>query len=87
MSVLPQMIIVTHDSELENAADSIIKVKKENGMITEVIRYTPGEGEWKPYEKYVFEYNDTEISPSRYASMINYFIANHGGNYYYYNWY
>ena len=32
MSVLPQMIIVTHDSELENAADSIIKVKKENGI-------------------------------------------------------
>jgi len=32
LSVLPQMIIVTHDSELENAADTIIKVKKENGI-------------------------------------------------------
>lgn len=63
------------------------EVKKENGRITEITRYTPSGGEWKPYEQYVFEYNDTEISPSRYATMINYFITNHGGNYYYYNWY
>ena len=63
------------------------EVKKENGQITEITRYTPSGGEWKPYEQYVFEYNDTEISPSRYAAMINYFITNHGGNYYYYNWY
>ena len=60
---------------------------EENGRITEITRYTPSGGEWKPYEQYVFEYNDTEISPSRYATMINYFIADHGGNYYYYNWY
>lgn len=32
LSVLPQMIIVTHDGELENAADNIIKVKKINGI-------------------------------------------------------
>lgn len=32
MSVIPQMIIVTHDEELETAADSIIKVVKENGI-------------------------------------------------------
>lgn len=32
MSTLPQMIIVTHDSELENAADNIIKVQKEDGI-------------------------------------------------------
>jgi len=32
MSVIPQMIIVTHDNELENAAENIIKVKKENGV-------------------------------------------------------
>ena len=63
------------------------EVKKENGQITEITRYTPSGGEWKPFEQYVFEYNDTEISPSRYAAMINYFIADHGGNYYYYNWY
>lgn len=36
MSVIPQMIIVTHDGELENAADNIIKVKKENG-ISEIV--------------------------------------------------
>ncbi len=32
MSLLPQMIIVTHESQLENAADNIIKVDKENGI-------------------------------------------------------
>lgn len=32
LSVLPQMIIVTHESELENIADNLIKVKKENGI-------------------------------------------------------
>ena len=63
------------------------EVKKENGIITEITRYIPGDGGWMPYEQYVFEYNDTEISPSRFATMINYFIADHGGNYYFYNWY
>ena len=32
MSVIPQMIIVTHDEELETAADTIIKVEKEDGI-------------------------------------------------------
>lgn len=32
LSSLPQMIIVTHDIELENAADNLIKVEKENGI-------------------------------------------------------
>lgn len=32
MSALPQMIIVTHESQLENAADNLIKVEKENGI-------------------------------------------------------
>lgn len=63
------------------------EVKKENGRITEITRYISVDGGWEPFEQYVFEYNDTEISPSRYAAMINYFIADHGGNYYYYNWY
>ena len=29
MTVLPQMIIVTHESQLENAADNLIKVEKD----------------------------------------------------------
>jgi len=37
MSILPQMIIVTHDSELENAADNIIKVQKEDGISNVVL--------------------------------------------------
>ena len=32
MSLLPQMIIVTHENQLESAADNLIKVEKENGI-------------------------------------------------------
>lgn len=32
MSMLPQMIIVTHENQLESAADNLIKVEKENGI-------------------------------------------------------
>lgn len=32
MSIIPQMIIVTHDSDLEDAADNILKVEKEEGI-------------------------------------------------------
>ena len=32
ISVIPQMLIVTHDFELESAADTVIKVEKENGI-------------------------------------------------------
>lgn len=32
ISLLPQMIIVTHEPQLENAADNLIKVEKENGI-------------------------------------------------------
>lgn len=45
------------------------------------------DGKWDPELKFTFEYTDTEISPARYASMINYFLLDGGGNYYYYNWY
>jgi len=31
MSIIPQMIIVTHDPELEEAADNVLKIKKEEG--------------------------------------------------------
>ena len=34
MSVIPQMLIVTHDDELENAADTLIRVVKEDGIST-----------------------------------------------------
>ena len=34
MSVIPQMLIVTHDDELENAADTLIRVEKEDGIST-----------------------------------------------------
>lgn len=64
------------------------EVKKEDGRITEILQYTSdGEGGWQTFTKYEFEYNDTEISAARFASMINYYITNKGGNYYIYNWY
>ncbi|MDO5835910.1 MAG: AAA family ATPase [Methanobacterium sp.] len=31
MSIIPQMIIVTHDADLEDAADNIMKIEKEEG--------------------------------------------------------
>ena len=37
MSLLPQMIIVTHESQLENVADNLIKVEKENGISKVII--------------------------------------------------
>lgn len=37
MSSLPQMIIVTHEAQLENAADNLIKVEKENGISKVII--------------------------------------------------
>ncbi|MBI5458394.1 AAA family ATPase [Methanobacterium sp.] len=32
MSIIPQMIIVTHDTDLEDAADNIMKIEKEEGV-------------------------------------------------------
>ncbi|GAB4313045.1 MAG: DNA double-strand break repair ATPase Rad50 [Methanobacteriaceae archaeon] len=32
MSIIPQMIIVTHDNDLEEAADNILKIEKDNGI-------------------------------------------------------
>lgn len=72
----------------------------EDGRISEAIRYSFAHGDsvgdsddskdedkWDEEYKYVFEYTDTEISPARYASMINYFLLEGGGNYYIFNWY
>ena len=73
----------------------------EDGRITEVVvsHWGPADtesedssagesdGQWIQTARYVFEYTDTEISPARYASMINYFLLEGGGNYYIFNWY
>ena len=64
------------------------EVIKKNGQIAEIIQYSwNGESGWQTFAKYEFEYYDTEISAARFASMINYYITNHGGNYYIFNWY
>jgi len=31
MSIIPQMVIVTHDTDLEDAADNILRIEKEKG--------------------------------------------------------
>ena len=54
------------------------ELKKKNGKITEIIRLAMGVKGRRPFERYIFEYTDTEISPSRYSLMINYFIADGG---------
>jgi len=63
----------------------------EDGRVTEAIlsNWIPDgdSGTWEPDSKFVFEYSSEEISPARYASMINYFLLEGGGNYYIYNWY
>lgn len=72
-----------------------------DGKVTEVTRNTwvpadteneeaateESDGKWDPEVKFTFEYTDTEISQARYASMINCFLLEGGGNYYYFNWY
>ena len=64
------------------------KIKTGNGKITEIVKYIPDDkGNWNPFNKYVFEYNDTEIGAARYAAMMNDIITAHGGNYYIFNWY
>ena len=70
-------------SDIGTQQDAKYEVVKKNGMITEIVKYISDyNGGWSLFSKYVFEYNDTEISAARYSSMINYFIANGGGNYY-----
>uniref|UniRef100_UPI0034E247B2 SbcC/MukB-like Walker B domain-containing protein n=1 Tax=Methanothrix sp. TaxID=90426 RepID=UPI0034E247B2 len=43
LGTIPQMLIVTHDSDLEEVADTIILVRKEHGIST-ASTLTPGEG-------------------------------------------
>ena len=63
-----------------------------DGRVTEAVVSKPfyddnEEQYWQEMTKYVFEYTDIEISPARYAFMINDVLMEGGGNYYIYNWY
>ena len=58
-------------------------------MVTQVVKLQPdyGTDEWRGAEKYVFEYTDIEMSPARYAAMVNNTILGDMNNYYCYFWY
>ena len=72
-----------------SGAEERFDVTKENGIVTQVIKlrqdYEPDE--WSGAEKFVFEYTDIEISPARYAAMVNNTILGDMNNYYCYFWY
>ena len=68
------------------AAD-LLTITRENGRITEIVHSLQYAGqEPKADMKYVFRYTDTEISPARYAMMINDIVMG-TNNYYVYYWY
>lgn len=68
------------------AAD-LLTIKRENGRITEIVHSLQYAGqEPKADMKLVFHYTDTEISPARYAMMINDLVMG-TNNYYVYFWY
>ena len=80
---------VTEEAATEEpvSEEAVIEEAEIEASATEESADSEREGMWEPEVRFVFEYNDTEISPARYASMINYFLLEGGGNYYYYNWY
>ena len=67
-------------------------ITMEDGHITEAVVQQGGEDEngkiqMDDMRKVEFEYTDIEISPQRYATMMNAHIMDEGNNYYIYNWY
>lgn len=68
------------------AAD-LLTITRENGRITEIVHSLQYAGQDpKADMKLVFHYTDTEISPARYAMMINDLVMG-TNNYYVYFWY
>lgn len=84
--IVDQIYDVEEDTDSKNFWERFI-VTRDGGRITEVIcqRYDV-EDRWTDQEKLIFEYNDTEISPSRYSLMMNWFITQ-SSSLYVFNWY
>lgn len=84
--IVEQIYDVEEDTDSKNFWERFI-VTRDGGRITEVVcqRYDV-EDKWTDQEKLTFEYNDTEISPSRYSLMMNWFIAK-SSSLYEFNWY
>ena len=85
--------IVSNTSVLsrEGYSGDVFKTKltKENGKITEVIKYQYNDqtNKWNEIRKIEIEYSDIKIDKYRYASMINAFIMEEENTYYIYSWY
>lgn len=64
------------------------ELTKEDGKISEVIRFTwnNSTNEWMEDMKILFDYTDNEINKERYASMINAHIMQEENTYYFYFW-
>lgn len=85
--------IVSNTSVLsrEGYSGDVFKTKltKENGKITEVIKYQYNDqtNKWNEIRKIEIEYSDIKIDKYRYASMINALIMDEENTYYIYSWY
>ena len=60
---------------------------REDGLVTEATILYPEGSTWAGMTRFVFEYTDMEMSPGRYATMINSFLMGESNNYYKYFWY
>ena len=69
---------------IDHAVFAKFATAKKNGFITKAVTKNP---DGSDYEKVVFEYTDTTISPARFSNMMNYFISGAGTNYYNNNWF
>lgn len=65
------------------------KLTKENGRVTEVIKYQYNDqtNKWNEIRKIEIEYSDVKTDKYRYASMINALIMDEENTYYIYSWY
>ena len=84
--------IIEHTSAVFRAGPpgtpDLFDVQRENGRVTEVIRSEQREGQTpEAQERFVFTYTDVEITPARYAMMINETVIGPSNNFYRYYWY
>ena len=81
----------TSVKSLQGYSGDVFKTKltKENGRVTEVIKYQYNDqtNKWNEIRKIEIEYSDIKIDKYRYASMINAFIMEEENTYYIYSWY
>ena len=72
-----------------SGTESKFELTTENGSVVEAVllHLDYESGEWKGATKFAFEYTDTEITPARFAAMINWTLLGETNNYYFYFWY